>query len=131
MTCAPSEAKEVQPVGWGSRAHPLAHSVRTAKGGGSVQGDDPVDGLELRRLDKARVCHRNGVERPMKLADPKVEELVEDGKLRSEVVLLPDEGLQERGVVRHPVQDVGGRQAVALELPDEILRDHKTSFPRK
>jgi hypothetical protein len=33
----------------------------------------------------------------MKLADPKVEELVQDGKLRSEVVLLPDEGLQKRG----------------------------------
>jgi len=62
----------------------------------------------------------DGMHRPFELAAPEVEEILEDGKARRDVVLLPDKGLQHAAMIRHAVQDRRGRQPVAFQLPDEI-----------
>src|SRR5688572_29287080 len=72
--------------------------------------------------------HRYGVQRPFELAGPEVQELVQHRKLRRQIVFLPNERLQQLRVVRQPVKDRRRRQPVTLELTDERLRDHETSF---
>jgi hypothetical protein len=47
------------------------------------------------------------MQRPLDLAAPEVEEAGEFGEHRGAVDLLPHEGLQHAGVVRHVVQDLG------------------------
>src|SRR4051794_18964572 len=76
---------------------------------------------ELGRLDQGRMRHSHRVQRPFELATPEVEEAGQDGKFGSEIVVLPDEVLQELRVVGKAVQDVGCRQAVAFKLFDEIF----------
>src|SRR3954469_4131628 len=76
---------------------------------------------ELGGLDQGGVRHSHRVQRSFELATPKVEKAGQDRKLGSEVVILPDEILQEMRVVGKAVQDVGCRQAVAFKLFDEIL----------
>src|SRR4051794_7255451 len=49
--------------------------------------------------------HPHTIERPLQIGAPEREELVELGKARGKVVLLPDELLQDRAVVRHAVEN--------------------------
>src|SRR5580700_5427125 len=88
-----------------------------------MQPEFAVDGADFRRLDQPRVRHRDRVQRALQLLQPEIEEFVELGKVRAEIVVLPDIGLQEPGMIGPPVEDVGGGQAVALELPAEVFRN--------
>ena len=97
---------------------PLSSAVRRLL---LMQPEFSVDRPDLRRLDQPRVRHRHRVQRALELFQPEIEEFIELGKVRAEIVVLPDIGLQEPGMVRPPVEDVGGGQAVALELPAKIV----------
>src|SRR3954464_1452428 len=66
----------------------------------SVQPKLAVDGLDLGRLDQSRMGHRDREQRSFKLFQPEIEELVEDGEFRAEVVFLPDVSLQQGGMIR-------------------------------
>jgi hypothetical protein len=44
-----------------------------------------------------------------------------------QIVLLPDETLQDAGVVRQAIEDVGGRQTEPFELAAEVDADHAAS----
>src|ERR1700730_10840034 len=88
----------------------------------SLQPELAIDGADLGRLDQARMRHRHRVQRALELLQPEIEELVELGKGRAEVVILPDISLQQPGVIGPPVEDVGRRQSVAFKLAAKLLR---------
>src|SRR5947209_986619 len=58
------------------------------------------------------------MELALDVAAPEFEEAAELGKIRSEVELLPDKALQQIGVVRHPVNDLGSRQPILTKMGD-------------
>ena len=47
---------------------------------------------------------------------PEFEEFAQLGKFRSQIEFLPDEALQQRGMVRQTVDDLGRGKPVALKL---------------
>lgn len=51
---------------------------------------------------------------------PEGEELVELGKARGEIVVLPDVFLQDRGMVGQAVENAGGGQSIARDLAGEV-----------
>src|SRR5215204_3647282 len=104
--------------------------ARKRRAGRSVERQHPVDGPELGRLDQPGVGDGHRMKRPLELPGPERQEIVQHRELRCQVVFLPDEGLEQVRMVRQAIQDIGGRQPVALELTDEILREHETSFRR-
>src|SRR6266446_211446 len=57
--------------------------------------------------------------------EPEGQETIEDRKSRTEVVILPDIGLQQPGVIGAPIEDARGGQSVAFELPFELLFAHR------
>src|SRR5690348_1859188 len=95
-----------------------------------MQHEFAADRFELRRLDQLAVRDLDGVQRPLELVLPKLQEARQLGKVREEVVGLPDEGLQQPMMIGTPVQDLRGGQAVTFELPLEVLRDHSGSPDR-
>src|SRR6056297_935299 len=107
----------------------------------SMQLQHPVDGLEFRRLDQPAMGDRDAVEQAVDLARPEIEEALEHRELRSGIVFLPDEILQQAGMVGQTVEYIGGDQAIALHLLDESGADgprgtqrifrHETSFLRR
>jgi hypothetical protein len=52
---------------------------------------------------------------------PKVEEAAKLRIVRGDVEVLPDESLEQAGMVRHVVDDLGRGEAVAVELASEIV----------
>ncbi|OWV71692.1 hypothetical protein ATY76_31030 [Rhizobium sp. R339] len=61
------------------------------------------------------------MKRPIELFLPELQEAAHLGKIGGEVVILPDVGLQNRRVVRQVVEDLGGRQTIALQLLFHVL----------
>src|SRR5215472_3180600 len=88
-----------------------------------------VDRSDLGRPDQPRMRDGDRVQRPFKGLQPEIEELVERRKGRAEIVILPDIGLQEPGMIRPPVENIGSRQPIALELSAKILRHHSALHP--
>jgi hypothetical protein len=68
------------------------------------------------------------MERRLDLAAPVIEEVVEDREFRSDIIMLPDEELQQRGMVRHVMMNFGGGEALAFELELEIAARHLSSI---
>src|SRR6266705_6765433 len=67
---------------------------------------------------------RDRVQRPLELLQPEGEEAVEDRELGAQIVVLPHVGLQQRGMIGHPVENVGRGEPVALELPSKVTCRH-------
>jgi hypothetical protein len=59
------------------------------------------------------------VEFAVNLLAPEFQEFVQLREFRGDVQVLPDEGLQDGGVVRQVVQDFGGGQAIITQLQGE------------
>src|SRR5207248_2459806 len=72
-------------------------------------------------------CDR--VQRALQGLQPEIEEFVERRKRRTEIVILPDIGLQKPRMIRPPVENIGGRQSIAFELLAKILRHHRALHP--
>ena len=62
------------------------------------------------RTDEALVGDLHRMHRTFDLAVPEIEEFEQFGEIRSQVVMLPEKLLQERGMVGKTVDDVGRRQ---------------------
>src|SRR6478736_1607224 len=90
--------------------------------------DLALDRPEFRRPDQLRMGDRDRMQGTGEFALPEIEKVDEDGETGSQIVFLPDIGLQEGRVVRHTVEDLGGRQSVAFHLADEVLGYHANSF---
>src|SRR5437660_11003120 len=71
----------------------------------------------------------DGMQLALDVAAPELEESVEFGKFGGEVEFLPDEGLEQRRVVRQAVNDLGRRQPIApgLELEEGHVAPHVRS----
>src|SRR5271170_3921743 len=93
----------------------------------SVQPEFRADCLKFRRLDQARVGDGDRVQQALELARPEIQEFLQLGKMGMQVVLLPNEILQNPGMVRHVVEDARRRQAVPFELAAEVGAGHADS----
>jgi hypothetical protein len=88
-----------------------------------------VDRADLGRLDQPRMRHGDRVQRAFQSLQPEIKELVERRKCRAEIVILPDIALQQPGVVRPPVENVGCGQPVALSCRRKSCETMMPSIP--
>src|SRR4051812_14920338 len=86
----------------------------------SIEPELAVDGAQLCWPKQGLVGHPHAKEWPVQVGTPERQELVELGKARGQVILLPDELLQERAVVGHAVENAGRGQAIALQLTRKV-----------
>src|SRR3954451_19886285 len=93
----------------------------------SIQPELAVDGPQVGGSEQGLVGDPHAIERALQLSGPERQELVELGKARGEVILLPDELLQNRAVIGHAVENAGRGQAIALQLTSEVTRHHRAS----
>ncbi len=74
----------------------MSGDVRSALCGKiSMQPKLAVDRLELGRLDQLAMRHLHRMQRALQLLLPEGEEALQLGKLREQVVILPDVGLRQ------------------------------------
>src|SRR5215211_5415096 len=91
----------------------------------SVEPEFAVDGAQVYWSEQSLVGDPHAVERSLKVSTPERQELVELGKAWSQIILLPDELLQDRAVVGHAVENAGRGQAIALQLTCKVARHHR------
>src|SRR3569833_2197625 len=72
--------------------------------------------------------HRDCIERPFQLLLPEGKEILQSREFWKQVVVLPDIGLQQRGMIRHPVKDLRRCQPVTQHLFPKVLGNN--SNPR-
>lgn len=90
----------------------------------SLQPELARDRPQVRRSDQVPMADRHAEELAVERGLPEGEEAVELGKERRPVIVLPDELLQDRGMVRQAVEDAGGGQAIAGDLARKIGGGH-------
>src|SRR5208282_5009398 len=93
----------------------------------SIERELLIDHAQFRGPDEPRVGDGHGMQKTLEVADPKIQELPELGKVRMQVMLLPNVILQNPGMVGQAVEDVGGREAVPFKLAAEVDADHEAS----
>jgi hypothetical protein len=93
--------------------------------GPSVQIELRVDHLQFRRLDQSGMGDDHLVKRAFDLFGPEFQEFLQFGKIGLQIILLPDEGLDDRGMIGHSVKNVGGGYAVTFELTDKVPGGHR------
>src|SRR5712691_7224437 len=86
----------------------------------SVQPELAVHRSDFGGPDQARMGDRHRKERSLELLEPERQKAVERRKSRAEIVVLPDVGLQQGGMIGKPVEDLRRRQTVAIELASKI-----------
>src|ERR1700730_16383986 len=87
----------------------------------SMQTELAAYRAQLRGLDQRRVGHGDGVERSLELLQPERQKAVQHRKSRTEVVVLPDIGLQQGRMIGEAVEDLRRGEAIAFELAAEIF----------
>ena len=92
-----------------------------------MQPEDAVHCPNLRRLDQLGMGDRHGMQHALERCLLKLKKSLQFGEVGTNVIGLPDVGLQQPGVIGASIQDVGSRQAVAGQLLAEILRYHLRS----
>src|SRR6516165_1390037 len=95
----------------------------------SVQPELAVDGADFGRPDQARMGDRHRMERPFQSFQPEGQKLVEHRKPGAEVVVLPDERLQEGRMIRKPIKNLRRRQTVSFELASKVFGCHSVCPP--
>ena len=74
----------------------------------SVDADYAVDGFPFGRPQQALMGDADRMEGAFQLAPPVIEKALEGGEMGGEIVILPDEELEQGGMVRQAVVDLGG-----------------------
>jgi hypothetical protein len=64
-----------------------------------------VDRSDLGRPDQPRMGDGDRVQRSLKGLQPEIEKFVERRKGRAEIIILPNIGLQEPGMIRPPIKN--------------------------
>ena len=72
--------------------------------------------LVAARADQLLAGDVDGVQLALDLRDPEIEELVQLGIAGRDIVMLPDERLEDTRMVGQVVGDVGRREAITVEL---------------
>src|SRR5271170_1817068 len=83
---------------------------------GLMQRQGMLDVAEAVGEGAAALLHIDRVQLALDVLLPEFEELAQLGKIRSEIEFLPDEALQQRGMVRKQVDDLCGGEPVPLGL---------------
>src|SRR5580698_2917572 len=96
---------------------------------GSMQPKHAVDGAQFSGLDQLGMRDPDRIKRPLEFLLPEGKEVPQRREFRKQIVILPDVCLQQRGMIRHPVEDFRRRQPVTQHLFPEVLgnanpRDH-------
>ena len=94
----------------------------------SVQAKFSVDDAKFRGFDQSAVRYTHRVQWPVEFFDPEIKKLSEVRKPGMQIIILPDERLKQRRMVRHMVQNFGRGQAVSLERFAELLMFHEIAF---
>src|SRR6478752_8958662 len=66
------------------------------------------------------------MERTVELLLPERQEILQRRKFRKHVVVLPDVGLEKRGMIGHPIENLRRRQPVTQKLFPEIFGNAPT-----
>src|SRR5271166_2009402 len=90
----------------------------------SVQAKFSADGLEFRWLSQICMGNRDGMQRTVEFARPEVQKFPQFGKVRMQVVKLPDKALQDARMIGHPIKNISGGQPKTFDLAAKIGRDH-------
>src|SRR6185312_981936 len=90
----------------------------------SMQPEYAVDGAKLGWLNQPGMRHDHRVEGAIEFFLPKGEEILECREFRKQIVILPDIGLQQRGMIRHPIEDLCRGQPVPQDLLPKIIGNH-------
>jgi hypothetical protein len=85
----------------------------------------PIESVDFGRSDQFGVGNGNRVQGTIELLAPKFEKSLQLGEFRAEVILLPNVGLKQPGVIGATIEDMSRRQSVAGELTLEVFRGHK------
>lgn len=78
-----------------------------------------VDVADSGGLDQAGGGDPNRMQATLDLPLPEIQELVQDGIPWGDIEILPDKCLKHIRMVRQVVQDLGGGQAIILQLPNK------------
>src|SRR5271163_3404136 len=90
----------------------------------SMQSEHPVDRAQFRRLDHLGMRDGHRMQVAIQRFPPEIQEALKFREAWTQVIGLPHIGLQQPGMIRTTVENVGGRQAIARELLLEVLRYH-------
>ena len=71
-----------------------------------------ADVAEPRPYERSRLADPDGVQPALEITAPEFQKAAQLGEIRSRVELLPDEALQQVGVIRQMVDDLCGRQPI-------------------
>src|SRR5271168_1804005 len=99
-----------------------------------MQAQRCADVAEPAAAGRPRLPDFHRMEFALDVAAPEFQEAAELGKVRSEVELLPDKALQQIGMVRHPIDDLGGGQPILTKVGDGVghsgLLSARSRLPR-
>src|ERR1700733_62797 len=93
--------------------------------------------LLMQGQDRAGMAHLTGrndtgrgdlhrMQLALQAAVPKLQKFAQDGEFGGQVVILPSVALQQAGMVGQVIEDLGGRQTIAVQLTDQAGH---TRFP--
>ena len=88
-----------------------------------MQPEHPVDRAQLGRLDQLRMRDRDREQRALELLFPKRQEVLQGGKVRKQVVVLPRVALQQLMAIGPAIENFRRGQTVAEHLFPEVLRN--------
>src|SRR6516164_7325770 len=77
-----------------------------------MQAKRGADVAEPRPYERSRLADPDGVQSALEIAAPEFQKATQLGEIRSRVELLPDEALQQVGVIRQMVDDLRGGQSI-------------------
>ena len=80
-----------------------------------MQAKRGADVAEPRPYERSRLADPDGVQPALEITAPEFQKATQLGEIRSRVELLPDEALQQVGVIRQMVDDFCGRQTVIVQ----------------
>jgi hypothetical protein len=81
-----------------------------------MQAISGVDDAELRPSGRPRLTNPHRVEFAFDIAAPEFEKAAQLREVRGNVELLPDEALQEAGMIRQTVDDLRGGQTIIAKF---------------
>ena len=81
-----------------------------------MQAKRRADVAELGPPDRARLANPHRVELALDVAAPEFQEPAQLREVRGNIELLPDEALQQIGMVRQTVDDLRGRQTIIAKF---------------
>ena len=82
---------------------------------GSMQPERGPDVTKPRPDRRPRLADPDRVKLALDILAPKLEKAAQLGKIRSDIELLPDEALQQVGVIGQMVDDLRGRQSIIAQ----------------